>query len=130
MSSFDSWLSRLSKELNRPSGIADSHLMNALSWVERYTPDKRNRPPESKQALAWIAENGLMATYKRDFELKKPDGRGKASKKGKGVGGHNKKPPTSVISIRLPDSLIKAYGIDRLWVVDAIQRKIEKEGEK
>ena len=59
---------------------------------------------------------------------KKPDGRGRASKKGKGVGGHNKKPPTSVISIRLPDSLIEAYGIDRLWVVDAIQRKIEGVG--
>lgn len=124
-SELDSWLSRLSKELNRSSGIADSHLMNALSWVERYTPDKRKRPPESKQALAWIAKNGLMATYERDFEQKKPDGRGKASKKGKGVGGHNKKPPTSVISVRLLDSLIEAYGINRLWVVDAIERKIE-----
>ena len=129
-SELDSWLSRLSKELNRSSGIADSHLMNALSWVERYTADKRKRPPESKQALAWIAENGLMATYKRDFEQKKPDGRGKASKKGKGVGGHNKKPPTSVISVRLPDSLIETYGIDRLWVVYAINLKIEKEGLK
>ena len=63
---------------------------------------------------------------------KKIDGRGKAPKKGKGVGRKRlapefKKEETKTVSIRLPVSSIRLYGIDGAWLFDAATQKIERQ---
>lgn len=61
--------------------------------------------------------------------MTKIDGRGKAPKKGKGVGRKPlapelKKAETKTVSIRLPVSSIRLYGIDGAWLFDAAMQKI------
>ena len=64
--------------------------------------------------------------------MTKIDGRGKAPKKGKGVGRKPlapelKKAETKTVSIRLPVSSIKFHGIDGAWLFDAATQKIERQ---
>ena len=64
--------------------------------------------------------------------MTKIDGRGKAPKAGKGVGRKRlapefKKEETKTVSIRLPVSSIKLYGIDGAWLFDAATQKIERQ---
>mgnify|MGYP005611039021 CR=1 FL=1 len=64
--------------------------------------------------------------------MTKVDGRGKAPKAGKGVGRKRlapefKKEETKTVSIRLPVSSIRLYGIDGAWLFDAATQKIERQ---
>ena len=125
MDNLDSSVKRLKKQLENPHGIHDGKLMTALSWAEKYTQDKRARPAESRQAIAWLKEKRLWQAYLNEYVRDKP----KASWGGKRAGAGYKNQPkgerTVIVSCRIPLSLKSDNEIGGDWLKDAIARKLE-----
>ena len=117
------WLKSLKKHLDSPHGIAESHLMNALNWVERYTPDKRARPEESRLAISWLKEKGLWNAYLQEYA---PDKKGSWGGKREGAGWKDREKGESsvIVSCRISLKLRDNHEIDSDWLKDAIARKI------
>ncbi len=117
------WLKSLKKHLDSPHGIHDGNLMNALNWVERYTPDKRARPEESRLAISWLKENGLWDAYLREYTPEEKVSWG-GKREGSGWKNREKGEASVIVSCRISVKLRDDHEIDGDWLKDAIARKI------
>jgi hypothetical protein len=124
MDNLDSSVKSLKKQLESHHGIHEGKLMSCLSWVEKYTTDKRARPSESRQAIAWLKERGLWQAYLNEYVRDKPKGSWGGKREGAGWKDREKGESSVIVSCRISVKLRDDHEIDSNWLKDAIARKI------